>query len=634
MEILTLGVLEVRKRTRVVEPRALGGRKPKQILEVLALARGRPVRKEALAERLWGDQSPRAPMAALENHVWVLRQHLVDGLGAGAGSVVVAGPGTYRLALEALSLDLDRFDLLVQAAKDAGPAASRTSLEQALALVRGELFEDEPYAEWAAPLREAYRTKVVNARLALAEAALVADDPEAALEHTGLALESEPFSERACRLKLEAFVRRGERQGALRFFDAFRRELKQELGLEPLPETLAVHEAVRYGTPRPEMVGARSRTGVQPGYATLSTLRRVMPVPGRRTFMPPAKQESLGTGRALSQPMPAIGPSELPLVGRTDEVRFLVDELRTAVQGRFALVLVEGLAHVGKSRLVREALAGMGDVLSGWSQYVVPYSSLSYLPLLSALGAAIGAPIEALEGGESPEGPLAALAERVRRHAPVVFVLDDLHHAELHDIRAISALHLRCADASAVIVGVCRSEEVPYHHALRSLPWTAHLRVDPLPPEQFASVDGAGAFSRTGGYGAYLPAWVAGRRTGPPTGDERDAVLGRCQAAGPRAYRILLTASALNEPLSLASVAAAVDTEIHDVAEELDVLVARGLLRDVGASGFAFSSTLVADALRSQLSTERQRLIRMVSTPWPSLRSMSEGWANPARLKP
>lgn len=615
MEILTLGVLEVRERARVIEPREFGGRKPKQMLEVLAVARGRPVAKETLAGRLWGDRSPRAPMAALENHVWVLRQHLIDRLGAEAGSIVVAGPGTYRLAVESASLDLDRFDTLVQTAEDAGQAAARSSLERALALVRGELFEDEPYAEWAVPLREVYRAKVVHARLVLAEVALAEDDPSAALDHAELALESEPFSERACQLKLEAFLRRGEREVALRFFDTFRRKLKNELGVEPLPETLALHEAVRAGTPWPGKASTRLRTGINPRSAATSTGLQSPPLLGGRTIRPLAEQGSLSDGRVTMEAKRAVGHREPPLIGRTDEVRLLAEELRAAMRGRVGLVLVEGLAHVGKTRLVREALAAMPDVSSGWSQYAVPYSGLSYLPLMSALGAAIGVPVETFRRGEPPDGPLTVLSERVHRHAPVVLVLDDLHHAELGDLRAISSLLLCCADASAVIVGIARSEEVPYHHALRSLPWTTRLQVGPLSPEQFASLEGDGAFTRTGGYGAYIPSWLAGQRTGPPTDDERDAVLGRCQAAGPRAYRTLLAASALIEPLSLESVASATGAGVHDVAEDLDVLIMRGLLRDLGPSGFAFSSTLVTEALQSQLSTQRRRLIRTMPHP-------------------
>jgi SARP family transcriptional regulator, regulator of embCAB operon len=90
MEISMLGPLAVRGPEGRAGPEDLGGRKPKQVLEILSAARGRLVPKEVLVDSLWGEQPPRHPIAALENHVWVLRCHLTDLVGVGAPSVIVA----------------------------------------------------------------------------------------------------------------------------------------------------------------------------------------------------------------------------------------------------------------------------------------------------------------------------------------------------------------------------------------------------------------------------------------------------------------------------------------------------------------------------------------------------------------
>ena len=63
----------------------------------------------------------------------------------------------------------------------------RVSLESALELARGEVLEDEPWAEWAEPVRERYRRATLRARLDLAELLLGLRDFPAAALHAELA---------------------------------------------------------------------------------------------------------------------------------------------------------------------------------------------------------------------------------------------------------------------------------------------------------------------------------------------------------------------------------------------------------------------------------------------------------------
>jgi SARP family transcriptional regulator, regulator of embCAB operon len=592
MEIRVLGELEVLDRGRRAGPSDLGGRKPKQLLEMLAVARGQLVPKDKLVEHLWGDEPPRHPMAALENHVWILRRHLV-GAATAEDSVVVAESGGYRLAVERSTLDLLRFDELLLAANGASLTDARPYLAEALALVRGELIADEPYAEWAAPLRETYRMRVTGLQLDVAEAALEAGDPEGAIEHAGRVLDDEPLSERACRLKMLGLAGRGERIRALALFEDFSETLRTELGIEPLAQTRSVYEELR--------AGASNR---------MPRLHDLGPIPG-----------DVGRPRvglvvpAATMPAPQQEPA---LVGRAAELRSLAEEIWPTEEGGFRLALVEGLAHTGKSGLVRATLRRNPQGLQGWARFAIPSRELPYLPLFAALRDALGSS-EVLPQAELAGARLEVLSEAVRRYAPLVLVLDDLHRTDVHAVRALSNLQLSCADVPVVIIGIIRSEELRYDHPLRSLSPTYHLHLAPVRAEALDPIGGAAAYVRTGGYGAYLAAWCVGHRTGPPDAELLTAVLGRCQAAGPRAHRILTVAAALPEPLSPAVVAAAIGLPVHQVAEHLDRLTVRGLLRDLGPGGYAFAASLVSDALRSQVSQPRRDLrcarARTTSTP-------------------
>lgn len=238
-----LGSLVFEVGGRSLGPGDLGGRKPKQVLEILLVHRGQPVAKDRIADLLWGAKLPRDPMRTLEAYVSVLRSRLDVGTGRARG-VLRSEPGAYRLALEAAEVDLRRFDDLVSRAA-AAPAGERLELRAAaLALVRGELLADEPYAEWAMPLRDLYAERHLQLLLDAAQDCLEVSRPGIAAGYAEAVLRSQPTRERASRLLMAARYAMGEQDLALGAFDRCRRALASELGVSPSAETEQVYRAV------------------------------------------------------------------------------------------------------------------------------------------------------------------------------------------------------------------------------------------------------------------------------------------------------------------------------------------------------------------------------------------------------
>jgi hypothetical protein len=118
------------------------------------------------------------------------------------------------------------------------------SLEGALELARGEVLEDEPWAEWAEPVRERYRRATLRARLDLAELLLGLRDFPAAALHAELALAQEALDERAVRLTMLARYAMGRQGEALDAYRQCRAALAKDLGLEPTPETKGLEAAM------------------------------------------------------------------------------------------------------------------------------------------------------------------------------------------------------------------------------------------------------------------------------------------------------------------------------------------------------------------------------------------------------
>ena len=108
LSIQLFGPICVHSAGQELGPRDFGGIKPKQLLEILILARGRTVPKDRLADLLWGEKLPQRISGALENYVSVLRRNIdPDGNGR---DLVITEPGGYRFAIERVELDIERFD--------------------------------------------------------------------------------------------------------------------------------------------------------------------------------------------------------------------------------------------------------------------------------------------------------------------------------------------------------------------------------------------------------------------------------------------------------------------------------------------------------------------------------------------
>ncbi len=315
LAVRLLGALELQDGDRVLGPGDLGGVRPKQVLEILLAARGHRVSTARIADQLWGDRPPHGTAAAVQTFVSVLRRRLV-GDRERARALVVTEAEAYRFATEAVELDLDRFDGLLEQAAREPTRAARRSLDQALALVRGEVLEDEPYALWAQDLRSTYQGRVLGARLEAAEAALAELDYGDALAHAQAAASLDGFAERAQRLQMLALYALGRQHEALEAYRRFRARLDEELGLAPTAETRAVEAAIL----RQEDV---------------------------RSLLPRAIVE-----RA------APGAGSVRLLGRTAELGVLDCAVRAALDGSFALVAVESEAGLGQDAPARRAGGG------------------------------------------------------------------------------------------------------------------------------------------------------------------------------------------------------------------------------------------------------------------------------------
>lgn len=223
MEYRILGPLEVHDGMR---PVLLGAAKPRALLGALLLHPNEVVSIDRLVDELWGEQPPATAAKLVQGYVHALRKQLP------AETLVTQAPG-YRLRIDPAELDLAEFQRLVEESRSAPLDRAAVLRRHALALWRGPPLADVAFEGPArhevgrlSELHLATQIELLEAELELGRHAELAGELE-------LLVAAHPYQERLRGLQMLALYRAGRQAEALEAYQAVRRKLRDELGLEP-----------------------------------------------------------------------------------------------------------------------------------------------------------------------------------------------------------------------------------------------------------------------------------------------------------------------------------------------------------------------------------------------------------------
>ncbi len=596
LDVRMFGSIEVVDGDRVMGARAFGCLKAKQVFEILLVERGSSVSKERLADSLWGERLPQRYVATVESYVSVLRSRLEPGRG-GRRSVVVTEPAAYRLSTDLVRLDLDVFDALVARADVEGPERALELLCEAADLVRGEVLADEPYAEWIQELRERYRRTVTQVLVRAAQLASELGDAGRAVGLAERAIRVDAVAEAAYRVLMLASYRLGRQEDAVRAFERCRKALASELGVEPMAETAELYAAIQAH----ESSLGRSHDRRDPNAPSVTPpVSLISPSVSSIPSVSPALATPVGLGRGVGG-----------LLGRAAQLAELNGRVQAALAGRFSLVLVDGDAGVGSSRLVDELTSGLVGVRTVRWRCSQLETGFAFLVIASALrGLDTGSADASLLGEPGPAEALSlldGLAAQIQRHAPFVLVIDRLDLADPASVSALGYLARRLADTPVAVVATCRTPAA-LRTPISQLEWTTRIRLERLTEDDLVDYQVPDLHALTGGHPVFVAAHVGQGPGIDAAVDLADYVLAWCGDAGDTALRTLSAASVMGQPFDPAVLAQVLGIDAVAVAEDLDRLCQHGLLREQGQQ-FTFRDDLVRQILEDNLSPGRRALL-------------------------
>ncbi len=577
-----------------VDSTALGSRKARLALHLLALAEGLPVPGDVLADALWGDSPPARP----DDQLAVLMSRLRSVLGRDR---IEHQPGGYLLhadwqdTIELRHLT-DEIDRRVSAGNLIGAAAAA---RVALTLLRDHGQGQLP-GEWA-QLRAARIDRLcARARLACAAALLTAGDWMAAVDAATAAIECDPYEEAALRILLRAYVLGGQSSAAVAAYARARERLAEDLGTDPSPQTSELYTAILRGELRPAAPPAAAGDGLMRFYGD-------------------AAQSELGAR----------------LAGRRDELAFL-DARAGTHDGGTQVILVDGEAGIGKTSLLRawarqRAAAGETVLIASCGKLDQSMPLDAVLTALAGLIRRTGAagpdllgPDAALLGpliGASPAprsvpvladsmlGPavlyraLTSVLGRLAAQAPLILVIDDAHLAgpALRDwIEFVQRDELPLLVVAAARAG-----------AAGPLPVATTIHLGALDRAEAAEIVGAGRvdalYQQSGGNPLFLTELAQ-----QPAGAELPASLvesvsARCDELG-RPAALLRTAAVMGSDLDLDLIAAVLGRPLLELMDDCEVAVRQQFLAEENGQ-LQFRHELVRDALAASASAGRSALL-------------------------
>jgi DNA-binding SARP family transcriptional activator len=187
--------------------------------------------REQLAEMLWGGVAPEQSRHSVRQAILEIRRTL----GPEAGPTLITTADTARFDRTRLHVDVHRFERAL--ARD-----TSRSIAFACRLYRGDflagLHVREPaFDHWMLTERNRLKQLAADAFQRRTEFLMTLDETAPALQVALRLLDLDPFHEWAHRAVITIYARRSQIGAARRHYDTFTKYLKDELDLDPEPET-------------------------------------------------------------------------------------------------------------------------------------------------------------------------------------------------------------------------------------------------------------------------------------------------------------------------------------------------------------------------------------------------------------
>lgn len=235
VRVQSLGGFSVMRDGELVKVSEWQSKRARELLKLLIARRGRPATRGYLMETLWPDDDPDRVANRLSVALTTVRGVLDPQRHFPPDHFLIGDKDAVSLNLDAVDVDMEHFLAAtadgLECLRRGDSARGLPTLSSAAAMYAGDFLEENPYDDWAVPVREAARAAYISALRLLARHAV---DSDGAVTHLLRILETDRYDEEAHLGLVRALADTGRHGEAHRHYLNYRRAM-DELGVEPSP---------------------------------------------------------------------------------------------------------------------------------------------------------------------------------------------------------------------------------------------------------------------------------------------------------------------------------------------------------------------------------------------------------------
>lgn len=304
LHITLLGIFKITYQGNVISD--VNTIRLQELLSWLLLHKGEFQSRQRLSFTFWPESRESQARTNLRNLLHLLRKALPD-----FDSFIMVEHTSLKWNQDSdFTCDVDNFEKAIAAArlvKD--PRERELNLREGVLLYKGHLLPDS-YSEWIEQHRDRLKLDYQYALKELVKLSKINRNYDKGIQYAKMWTSEEPFNESAWRQLITLYALCNDRANALQTYKKCTDILRKELHIEPAPETLDLYEQL---------------------------------INNYREFKEP------------DQSLPSSSSeNEWPLIARDKEWRTLQDNWKSTLSGQVRLMLIAGIAGIGKTRLATE----------------------------------------------------------------------------------------------------------------------------------------------------------------------------------------------------------------------------------------------------------------------------------------
>lgn len=248
LRIVTLGEFTVYREDQVISEEEWNRKKTKDLFKYLLTERDRWTHREVIFDVLWPHMETRVAVNNFHVTLSHLRQVLEPGRIKGRHSLcILRSEDHYRLNPQCIGwLDVEEFQRKAGSNKTLDEDSVR-ELEECLRLYKGPYLEQNLYDDWTCLERSRLARLYAAALVKLAKHYEALGDYDKSIEYYSSILAEESCDEEAHRYLMRCFALAGRRDEALRQYEICSAALNDELGVQPLEETVELYRRIACG---------------------------------------------------------------------------------------------------------------------------------------------------------------------------------------------------------------------------------------------------------------------------------------------------------------------------------------------------------------------------------------------------